>query len=535
VVARVAGFARWGVFSPTVGSTALGDAYTAANTIPNVLFEVVAGGGLAVALVPLLAGSLASGRREQAARTASGLATWTLAVLVPLAVAVAVCADPIVSLLMSGPGDAATRHVAARLLVTFAPQIPLYGIGLVLAGTLQADRRFFWPACAPLLSSLTVIGVYGVFGQLTGSGHGDPAAVSEGAIAWLGWGTTAGVAVLTVPLIIPVIRGGLPLRPTFRVDPGIARRSLGLAGAGMGALIAQQVSVVAVMWLALARGGIGALPTYSYTQAIYVLPYAVLVIPLVTAAFPHVAAYADQSDDAALRATAAATGRAVGALAVLGAAVLIAAAPAVERVFSSIDLSGRVVGLAEALTWFAPGLVGFALVAHATRILYTVRRARVAVGWSAAGWLGVAVAGTVAVFAWTSHGPDSVGVLRGLGAGSSIGMTMAATGLVLALRRAVGAGAVAGLGRTLTGGVVAATLGAIAGRAAAAAVAVRLGGPRRVPSVGADGLLSGDGLAGVDAWAALAGGAVGAVVAAVIVGGAAVAADKSILRTLRRL
>ena len=35
------------------------------------------------------------------------------------------------------------------MLRIFAPQIPLYGIGIVLSGLLQGYRRFAWPVLAP--------------------------------------------------------------------------------------------------------------------------------------------------------------------------------------------------------------------------------------------------------------------------------------------------------------------------------------------------------------------------------------------------
>lgn len=56
VVARIAGFGRTFVFLHTVGHGPLGDIYNAANTIPNIVFELVAGGALASLVVPLLAG-----------------------------------------------------------------------------------------------------------------------------------------------------------------------------------------------------------------------------------------------------------------------------------------------------------------------------------------------------------------------------------------------------------------------------------------------------------------------------------------------
>jgi putative peptidoglycan lipid II flippase len=499
-----------------LGTTSLGDAYTTANTVPNVLFEVVAGGGLAVALVPLLAGHLAVGHREQAGEIASGLATWTVTALMPVAVAVAVFAGPIAGLFLPGGQDSATRELAATLLVAFAPQIPMYGIGLVLSGTLQADRRFFWPAFAPLLSSVAVIGVLTVFARLVGGGDLDPEAVPGGAVQLLGWGTTAGVAVLTLPLAWPVARAGLRLRWTFRLPPGVARRALGLAGAGMGALLAQQVSVVVVMWLANTRGGVGALPTYSYAQAIYALPYAVLAIPLVTAAFPHLVAHADRSDLRAHRATAAATNRAVLVCGAMGAAALAAVAPAVERVFTGIDRSGAVIGLADALGWFAPGLIGFALMAQLSRVLYSLGRPRQAVAWSALGWLVVAAASAVAVLVWTGSGPDSPAALRGLGAGSTIGMTTAALGLGVALRRAAGPAVLAGLARTGSVAALAAVAGAAAGRwAASAVVGIGAGGPATAALAHAPG------------WSAAGAGVIGALVAVSIVVAALWLADRS--------
>ena len=47
LAARLVGFGRSLVFSKTVGDTCLGDTYNAANSLPNVLFEIVAGGVLA--------------------------------------------------------------------------------------------------------------------------------------------------------------------------------------------------------------------------------------------------------------------------------------------------------------------------------------------------------------------------------------------------------------------------------------------------------------------------------------------------------
>ena len=64
LAARIVGFGRSLVFSKTVGDTCLGDAYNAANTLPNVLFEIVAGG--------VLAGVVDPGRRPARRRRVGG-------------------------------------------------------------------------------------------------------------------------------------------------------------------------------------------------------------------------------------------------------------------------------------------------------------------------------------------------------------------------------------------------------------------------------------------------------------------------------
>ena len=87
VVSRLAGFARTFVFLHTVGRQDLANIYNAANTIPNIVFELVAGGALASLVVPLLAGAVAAGDTERVNAVASGLLTWVLTLLVPLALA----------------------------------------------------------------------------------------------------------------------------------------------------------------------------------------------------------------------------------------------------------------------------------------------------------------------------------------------------------------------------------------------------------------------------------------------------------------
>ena len=186
------------VFSKTVGDTCLGDAYNAANSLPNVLFEIVAGGVLAGVVIPVVARHAGAGRRAETSQTVSALISWTLLVLTPAGLA-ALAGAQLYGRAFAKADCAGSAETVAALLVMFVPQIWLYGLAVVSAGVLQAHRRFLAAATAPLLSSLVVITAYLIFAASAGTA----------ALAALGWGTTAGVLVLALATLIPLARLGL--------------------------------------------------------------------------------------------------------------------------------------------------------------------------------------------------------------------------------------------------------------------------------------------------------------------------------------
>jgi putative peptidoglycan lipid II flippase len=476
LASRLVGFGRWLAQGAWLGSEGVGTVFNSANQLPNLLFEVAAGGALAGAVVPLLAGPLSravlqtddtAASKAQASRIASALLGWTLVVLVPLAGLMALLARPIIGL--TGLDDPAQVDVATAFLRVFAVQVPLYGLAVVLGGILQAHRRFFWPAFAPLVSSLVVIVVYGVFGALANGDQQDVAALSGQALEWLAWGTTVGVLFLALPLVVPVWRTGLRLRPTLRFPSGEGPRAARLAFAGVGALVAQQLSVFLTLRAANVAGDDGTLPVYLYAQQVYLLPYAVLAFPIATSAFPHFAEHASAGRLAELRALVARTTRTLLLVTAVGVAALIAAAPFVEDVFDLIVL-GDAHGMAAGLTAMAPGLIGFALILHLSRALYAVDHGRAAVIATASGW-GVSAIGAALVpllFAARSPGPGSELLLRTevmavLGGVGTAGMVVAGLGLLLAVRRHLGPDALRGVWRALGVLVVAATVGAAVG------------------------------------------------------------------------
>ncbi|MEU8004752.1 lipid II flippase MurJ [Catellatospora sp. NPDC049111] len=482
VLARLAGFARTLVFSQTVGDGGLSGMYLAVNTIPNIIFEIVAGGALAGLVVPLLAGPLAAGDREQVRRTVSALLTWALAALIPLAAVLWLAADPLVTLLQAtAPPELHEDGVA--MLRVFAPQVPLYGIGIVLTGVLHAHRRFAWPVLAPLLSSLTVIGAYLWFAAEAGADP-EPGTVSGGELAILSVGTTLGVVVLTLCLLIPVSRLGLRLRPVFRVEPAQRRRMSSLALAGAATVVAQQVALLVAIILAgrvhPVGGGASANTLYNFAMTLYLLPWAVLAVPAATAAYPAIATAFATADQHTLRLTVGRTSRAVLLLSGLGAAGLAAVAAPAAAFLTEGD---GATALAAAVLAFAPGLLGYGLAALHQRTLYAVGANRLAALGVSGGWA-VTLAAAVILSGLL---PDSQRAAA-LGAANSIGMLVMAALLAAAVRARVGGNALTGLFRAALAASAAGLAGAVAGVEAGRALVT--GTPGIMGLVG-QGMLSG--------------------------------------------
>ena len=473
MLARVIGFGRQVVFAHTVQAQCLGTAYTTANMVPNIIYDIVMGGALTAVVVPVLAGPARARAAdpEQAERTSAALLTWTVLLLVPVSAVVEIAARPLVSVLLgAAPGCPRPAMVAlgTRMLIVFAPQILLYGLAVVLYGILQAHRKFTAPALAPVLSSLVVIGAYFWFG-VAGSGYQDmtrPVPV----LAWvvLAVGTTAGVAALVATPLLPaarllLARGDAPpgpsrkallLRPALLFPAGIGARVRALATAGVATLIAQDASVAVVIVLANSRGGSGALVLYSFAWAVFFVPYAVLAVPIATSAFPELSARSESFD-----ATSATSTRAVMVAAWLGVAGMVGTCIPLARVFQShVGQAADARQLAIALAAFAPGLVGYGLTANLSRVLYAEGRSRASALAVSGGWLLMIVADLLIV----PFVPRSA-VVPWLGAATTIGLTSSGVALLLLVRRFRGPDALRGCGRAGLAGLAGALAGAAAG------------------------------------------------------------------------
>ena len=468
MLSRLLGLVRTLVFSQSVGASCLGAAYVTANQVPNLIYELVLGGALTSAMVPVLARSAERAAADPAEKArvgqiTSALLTWSMIILVPLTLAIAAAARPIAVLLNPANAHAQCVHAdvvnaTGDMLVAFAPQALLYGLSVVLYGLLQAYRRFSAPAVGPAISSLVVIAAYLAFVPLD---QGLPLArLPLSAELVLSVGTTLGVAALFLVAVVPTWRLHLRLRPALRFPPGIARRAGGLAIVGVIDLIASDLSAFAAIALANGRGETGAIVIYNYAWQVYSSVFAVLA----DVRGPRARSRScPRARDRCSTRTSAGSMRAVLLMSWLGTAVIAAVAVPAAHVLARQP--AQIAELIQAFALFAPGVAGIAVIANLSRAMFAIGRLKVAAAALAGSWLLVIAADVVLA----ELAPARL-VVAALALGNTIGQTVVAIPLVLVTRRICGPAAVRGVGHAALAGLAAGAAGAAVGVAVSLAV-----------------------------------------------------------------
>jgi putative peptidoglycan lipid II flippase len=463
LLSRMFGLIRTLVFSQTVGASCLGTAYVTANQVPSLVYELVLGGALTSAMIPVLArpaerSAADPAEKARVGQISSALLTWSVLILVPLTLVVAALAGPIASLL--NPVNSSAHCVRAdvvnatgHMLQVFAPQVFLYGLSVVLYGLLQAYRRFTGPALGPALGSLVVIAACLAFVPL---GRGLPlSAMPLSAELVLSAGTTLGIAALVVVGVVPTWRLHLRFRPALRFPPGVARRAGGLALVGVVELVVIDLSSVVTITLANGRGPTGAIVIYNYAWQVFGSVSSVLAISVVVSVFPVLSA----RDGPTFDRTCADSTRAVSLLSWLGTAVIAAIAIPAAHVLARQP--GQEPQLIEAFALFAPGIAGLAVITNLSRVMFAIGRLKVAAVALAGSSLLVIAADVVLA----ELAPARL-VVAALALGYTIGQTVVAIPMAMATRRICGRAALRGVGR--------ATLAGLAAGAASAAVGVSI-------------------------------------------------------------
>ena len=301
IFSRITGLARNLLLVAALGTAIVGDTFQVANTIPTVLYILVAGGALNAVFVPQIVREMK--KPDGGHSFVSQLATATFTILA-VATAIGVIAAPLVVRLYAAKFGGSGLENEFELTVLFTryclPQILFLGL-FTLFGQIANARGSFGPMMwAPILNNLVVIGVLVSFIAIAPDAKNG--VISASAKALLGFGTTLGAFAQAAILIPVIVKSGVRLRPNFHWSS--LGKSAHLAKWTMIFVLINQAGFMVIVNLATAASvrakesgidvGVGFTP-YQNAHFIFLLPHSIIAVSLVTALLPRISRLAAEA------------------------------------------------------------------------------------------------------------------------------------------------------------------------------------------------------------------------------------------------
>ena len=367
ILSRITGFARALLAVAVLGTALLADTFNVANTMPNILYNLLVGGALTAIFVPQLVRSFED--QDGGHGFASRLVTTISLILLVLVAVGVVFAPALVRLYapeFSTPGFETEQEIAVAFTRYCLPQIFFLGLFTMLGQVANARGSFAPLMWAPIANNLVVIVVFAAV--LITERSLALGTITDLQVQILGWGTTLGVVVQALILVPVVKRSGIHIRPMFGL--GGLGKSFGLAGwtliyvliSQLGYLVTVNVATSAAVRSAQAgiTTGVGFTP---FTSAYYImlLPYSIVTISIVTALLPHLSRLAIAKNVEEVRKQLIRAIRMVGVVTVPSAVALLLFGPLMtQSLYLGISLEdARYIGFV--LSALSIGLVAFSI------------------------------------------------------------------------------------------------------------------------------------------------------------------------------
>ncbi|MGB3442854.1 MAG: murein biosynthesis integral membrane protein MurJ [Actinophytocola sp.] len=374
LVSRITGFVWKIQLAWVAGLAVVNDSFTVANTLPNIVYELLLGGVLASIVVPLLVRSQDDhdGGREYTNRLLTVGMTMLLAGTV-----VAVAAAPLLTgLYMDDSTGKANSELATAFAYLLLPEIVFYGLFALLSAILQAKHVFGPPAWAPVINNLVIMLTIGVYAIVPGEISLDPVRMGDAKLLVLGLGVTFGIVVQALVLLPALRRTGFRYRWTWGIDERL-REFGGLALWILGYVAVSQVGMVITLRV-LTAGADGGASIYANAWLLFQLPYGVIGVSLLTAIMPRLSRSAADGDTKKLIEDLSLGSRLSTVMLVPISAILTIAGTSVGIALFGVgeaDVTDAA-RLGDALAFSAFGILPYALVMLQLRVFYAMKDAR---------------------------------------------------------------------------------------------------------------------------------------------------------------
>lgn len=166
-LSRVLGFVRERAIATVFGRTAETDVFFAAFAIPDLMYQLLVGGVISSAFIPVFTQYLASDKEDEAWYVASSFINMTTILLFILTILGIVFAPLLAPLVGVGFVGAERELLVSLMRITF-PAVFFTALSGLEMGVLNSYQRFSLPALAPLLyNSAQILGAY-ILGPIFG-------------------------------------------------------------------------------------------------------------------------------------------------------------------------------------------------------------------------------------------------------------------------------------------------------------------------------------------------------------------------------
>ncbi|GAA2833147.1 murein biosynthesis integral membrane protein MurJ [Kribbella solani] len=385
VLSRLLGFIRIALLAAAIGTALRGDIFTAANTIPNSLYILLAGGVFNTVLVPQLVRAIKN-HDDGGQDFTNRILTFGFVVLAVVTVGCVLLAPAIAELYLPKELHDPSRVAEKANLVMFVrlclPQIFFYGAFVLVGQVLNARRRFGPMMWAPIANNIVACGSIVIFLLIYRVGD-NPPTYSHGEELLLGLGHTLGIAVQLL-VLLPYLRAS---GHRYRVKFGLRGTGLGhTARLGLWTVLfvaVNQVTLVVVTQLAIAGsasedpGAKAGLFAYSTAMLIILVPHGIVTVSLATAALPQMSALAAEGDVVEVAQISARSIRQTLAIVVPAAAAMVAFAYPIVTLIAGYG-SGRnnLTLMSYTLMTLALGIVPFTIQYFQLRTFYAFEDTR---------------------------------------------------------------------------------------------------------------------------------------------------------------
>ena len=375
IVSRVLGFVSMALLTWVIGlNNPSANAFALAQTLPQTLLLLIAGGFLSSFLVPQIVKAV--GHSDAGLAFTNRLVTLGVVGFAGVTLLATAGAPILIALFTVSDENLDDQGVALATAFAFwcLPQLFFFALSSLLGEVLNARGVFGPSAWAPVFTNVTmIVGLLG-FAAVYGidPSHRDPASWQSVEIIALGLLPTLSVAVQSFVLMIAWRRSGLSWRPDFRWR-GVGLGEVGrAAGWAFGMIVINQLAGIVQVNLALTAGAADAsLNALRVAWAIFVLPHSLIAVSIATPYFTRMSSHAAENRLGSLGVDLSRSLRIVGLLTVGAAAALVASAIPFVRFFAA--------DAAEALAT-APVLIAYLVGLLPFSALYLVHRGFYALG-----------------------------------------------------------------------------------------------------------------------------------------------------------